>query len=194
LWTELTQDRVQWRIPRDGSELMCSVTRNIFSSLLQSTARGLERLSEAAVTLVKRAKAVPPHATKRLWGEEIELLSFSTSALYGGEWSASRSGRALAPGKGPSVSIVQGDGWAPEPVWTQSIEETFFRLCRGSNLDRSVVQSVARHYTDWATIIIVTTVTYSGLTINVAQNRWESISKVLRSNVQECFLKEWGCK
>jgi hypothetical protein len=45
--------------------------------------------------------------------------SFSTSALDGGEWSASRPGRALPPGKGPPVPIVKEAGWAPEPVWTQ---------------------------------------------------------------------------
>jgi hypothetical protein len=55
------------------------------------------------------------------------------------------------PGKGPPVPIVQEAGWAPEPVWTQRLEEKSFRLCRGSNLDRSVVQSVARHYNDWTT-------------------------------------------
>jgi hypothetical protein len=33
--------------------------------------------------------------------------SFSTSALDGSEWSASRPGRALTPGKGPPVPIVQ---------------------------------------------------------------------------------------
>jgi hypothetical protein len=49
-------------------------------------------------------------------------------ALDGGEWSASRPGRALAPGKGPTVPIVQEAGWAPEPVWTQRIEEKSFRL------------------------------------------------------------------
>jgi hypothetical protein len=38
-------------------------------------------------------------------------------------WSASRPVRALAPGGGPPVSIVQEAGWAPEPVWTQSLEE-----------------------------------------------------------------------
>jgi hypothetical protein len=45
--------------------------------------------------------------------------SFTTSALDGGEWSASRPGRALPPGKGPTVPIGQEAGWAPEPVWTQ---------------------------------------------------------------------------
>jgi hypothetical protein len=44
--------------------------------------------------------------------------SFTTSALDG-EWSASRLGRALPPGKGPPVPIGQEAEWTPEPVWTQ---------------------------------------------------------------------------
>jgi hypothetical protein len=48
------------------------------------------------------------------------ICIFSTSALDGGEWSASRPGRALDPGRGPPVPIVQEAGWAPEPVWTQA--------------------------------------------------------------------------
>jgi hypothetical protein len=31
----------------------------------------------------------------------------------------------FTPGKGPPVPIVQGAGWAPEPVWTQRLEEKF---------------------------------------------------------------------
>jgi hypothetical protein len=92
---------------------------------------------------------------RRLGGEEYSSYSFTTSALDGGEWSASRPGRALPPGKGPPVPIVQGAGWAPEPVWTQRIEDKSLRLCRGSNLDYLVVQPVARHYTDWATRLTV---------------------------------------
>jgi hypothetical protein len=49
--------------------------------------------------------------------------SFLTSALDGGEWSASRPGRASPPGKGTPVPIVQEAGWAPEAVWTQGPEE-----------------------------------------------------------------------
>jgi hypothetical protein len=49
--------------------------------------------------------------------------SFLTSILDGGEWSASRLGRALPLGKRPPVPIVQEAGWTPEPVWTQRIEE-----------------------------------------------------------------------
>jgi hypothetical protein len=59
-------------------------------------------------------------------GEAYSSYSFSTSALDGGEWSASRPGRALPPGKGPPVRIVQEAGWAPEPVCTQRLEEKSF--------------------------------------------------------------------
>ena len=40
-----------------------------------------------------------------------------TTALEGGEGSASRPGRSLPPGK-DAVTIVQEAGWAPGPVWT----------------------------------------------------------------------------
>jgi hypothetical protein len=79
---------------------------------------------------------------EELGGEEYSSYSFSTSALDGGEWSASRPGRALAPEKGPPVPIVQEAGWAPEPVWTQRTKEKIFCPCRGSNPDRPVVQPV----------------------------------------------------
>jgi hypothetical protein len=71
--------------------------------------------------------------------------SLKTSALNGGEWLASRPGRALPPGKGPPVPILQEAGWAPKPVWTQRLEEESF----ASAGDRtSFVQSVTRYYTD----------------------------------------------
>jgi hypothetical protein len=44
--------------------------------------------------------------------------SYTTKAVGGGEWSASRLGRAL-----PTVPIVQDAGWTPEPIWTQRKEE-----------------------------------------------------------------------
>jgi hypothetical protein len=65
---------------------------------------------------------------------------FLTSPLDGGEWSASRPGRALPP-----VPIVQEAGWAPEPIWTQRLEEKSSAFVG----DRTpVVQSVVSHYTD----------------------------------------------
>jgi hypothetical protein len=68
--------------------------------------------------------------------------AYLTSALDGGEWSASRSGRALPPGKEPRYPL---DRRALEPVWTQRLEEK----SSASVGDRTpVVQSVVRHYTD----------------------------------------------
>jgi hypothetical protein len=59
--------------------------------------------------------------------------SFSTFTIDG------VSGQRHAPGKGLQVPTGQKAAWASEPVWTQRLEEKSFRLCRGSNLDRSVV-------------------------------------------------------
>jgi hypothetical protein len=67
-----------------------------------------------------KGKAVPQHAYGGAGGKRMySSYSFTTSALDGGDWSASRPGRALPPGKGPPVSIVQEAGWASEPVWAQ---------------------------------------------------------------------------
>jgi hypothetical protein len=54
---------------------------------------------------------------------KIHLIITVQTCLYSinvqmDEWSASRTGRALLPGKGPPVPIVQEAGLAPEPVWT----------------------------------------------------------------------------
>jgi hypothetical protein len=78
-------------------------------------------------------------------GYLLLILDLSTSW---GEWSASRTCRALPPGKGP-VPIGLEAGWASELVWTQMLEEKSPCLWRGSNLVHTVVQSVARQYTDF---------------------------------------------
>jgi hypothetical protein len=66
-----------------------------------------------------KAKAVPLHAMKVL---EWRYSSYSFLTCTGwGEWSVSRPGYALAPGKGPPGSIVQEAGWAPELVFTQRV-------------------------------------------------------------------------
>jgi hypothetical protein len=60
--------------------------------------------------------------------------------------------RALPPGEEPPVPIGQEAGWAPEPVWTQRLEEKSY----ASVGDRTpVVQSVVRHCTDWDTRLTV---------------------------------------
>jgi hypothetical protein len=74
--------------------------------------------------LIMPKKICPATRHGGAWGERrYSSYSFLTSAVDGGEWSASRPGRALPPGKGPPVPIVQEAGWAPQPVWTQRLEE-----------------------------------------------------------------------
>jgi hypothetical protein len=58
-----------------------------------------------------KTKAVPLHAMKVLGGKrKYSSHSFTTSALDGGEWSVSRPGRALPPGKEPPVPLHRGLG------------------------------------------------------------------------------------
>jgi hypothetical protein len=59
----------------------------------------------------------------RLGDRRYSSYSFLTSALGGGEWSASRPGRALPPGKEPPVPTVQEAGWAPDSNTVQRIVE-----------------------------------------------------------------------
>jgi hypothetical protein len=96
----------------------------------------------------KKCKVVPLRSTEAHLGDSrCSSYSFLISALEGGEWAALRPSRALHLGKEPPVLIVQEAGWAPEPVWTQRIEEKY----SGPVGDRtSAVQSIVRHYTDWA--------------------------------------------
>jgi hypothetical protein len=105
--------------------------------------------------LSKGLKLKQSHYTpRRHLGEERRYSSYSflISALDGGEWSASLPGRSLAPGKGLQYPLYRTlGGPQSRPVWRQRLEEIFFRHCRGSNLDRPVVQPVAWHYNDWAT-------------------------------------------
>jgi hypothetical protein len=92
-----------------------------------------------------KAKALPLHATKALgWRGSIAPTHSRPRHSMGGEWSASRPGRTLPPGKDPRVPTVQEAGG----LQTQRLQEKSFRLCRGSNLDRPVVQPVVIHYID----------------------------------------------
>jgi hypothetical protein len=110
---------------------------------------------------------------RRRFGEmRYSSYSFSTSALDAGEWSASPFGRALSPGERTPGTFGQEARWAPAPVWTQRLQKKFFRLCRGSNLDRPAVQPVARYYSQWATRL---TCYYLPLLYIHARNLWHCV-------------------
>jgi hypothetical protein len=55
---------------------------------------------------------------KAYWGVEVQLHEFLTSALDGGEWSASDPGRFIPRERAPDTHWTEA-GWAPEPVWTR---------------------------------------------------------------------------
>jgi hypothetical protein len=75
--------------------------------------------------------------------------SLTTLAVDGGVCSASRPCCALPPGERPPHWI---GGWVgPSAGLDSEVRVKILCLCRRSNLDCPVVQSVTRHYTDWAT-------------------------------------------
>jgi hypothetical protein len=70
----------------------------------------------------EESKAVPPPPCSYKGDRRDSSYSF-TSVLDRGERSAPRPGHALPLGKEPPVPIVEESGRAPEPVWTQRLQE-----------------------------------------------------------------------
>jgi hypothetical protein len=80
---------------------------------------------------------VPLRSIEAHLGERrYSSYSFITSALEGGEWSASIPGSAAHP-----VLILQEAGWVPWTQWPEEKSASVWDLTL-------VVQSVVRHYTD----------------------------------------------
>jgi hypothetical protein len=100
-----------------------------------------------SLTIVKQSRYTP---WRRLGGEEYSSYSFSTSALDGGEWSASRPCRAFTPGESTPGTHFTGGWVGPRAGLDSEARGKIICPCRGSNPDRPVVQPVVRHYTAWA--------------------------------------------
>jgi hypothetical protein len=113
--------------PKEGVlRIFIAIKNSIFSAgsepatLVSSGKHTNHYITEATPMCIRKQSRYMPWSA---WGERrYSSYSFTTSALNGGEWSASRPGRALPTGKGPPVPIVQEAWWAPEPVWTQGLE------------------------------------------------------------------------
>jgi hypothetical protein len=76
------------------------------------------------------------------------FYSFTTSALDGGEWSASRPSRALPSGERISRTHWTGSWVDPRAGLDTEVRGKISCFSQGSNLDFPVVQSVAKRYTD----------------------------------------------
>jgi hypothetical protein len=87
-----------------------------------------------------KSESVPLYAMDGAWGKRrYSSYSILTSALEGGEWSASRPGRALPRVKNP-VAIVQEAEWATEKnplsllrielplAWQGSVDQIFSKV------------------------------------------------------------------
>jgi hypothetical protein len=85
---------------------------------------------------------------RRLGGEEVQLLLILNLGTRWGWVVSIMTQLRFTRGKGPPVPTEQEGGWAPEPVWMQRLE----KKSPAPVGDRTpVVQSVVRHFTDWAT-------------------------------------------
>jgi hypothetical protein len=82
------------------SEVICVNCRKNISNWFCVTFKTKWKITEALLL----------QAMETLGGEEVELLLVHDLGTRRGKWSASRPGRALLPGKGPPVPIVQEAG------------------------------------------------------------------------------------
>jgi hypothetical protein len=87
---------------------------------------------------------------KAYGGVDVYIHIFLTSALVGGEWSASRPCRFIHRGKSPRYPLDRRLG-GPQSRSRRGGEENILVPPGDSNSDPSVVQPVASRYTDCAT-------------------------------------------
>jgi hypothetical protein len=116
----------------------------LLSAIVTVAVTNINSLMPKRVYIIFKSSVDPLRSIDAHLGDRrYSSYSFLTSALEGGEWSASRPGRTLPPGKGSPVPTVQEAGWAPEPVWTQRLEE---KSSAPVGDWTPAVQSVVRHY------------------------------------------------
>jgi hypothetical protein len=156
---------------RGSTRFLCGIT---------SSSTTIERIAiKLGTNIIKKIrKSCPATSHEGVCRERrYSSYSFSTSDVDRSEWSASRRSRALPPGKGPPVPIVQNAGWAPEPVWTQRVQE------KSSVGDRTpVLKSIVRHYTtDWAT----------PAPTNIILSHWNSPSYSTANNTNTAVLRKF---
>jgi hypothetical protein len=79
----------------------------------------------------------------------VWLHTFLTSALDGGDWSASRPGRYM-PVEALPVRVVYEGGWASGPVWTRGRRERKSLPCSYAEWNPGRPTHIVSLYIDWA--------------------------------------------
>jgi hypothetical protein len=106
------------------------------------------RLSQIVIHAPVRNKSSPATRHGSALGEKNTAPTHSWPRHWMGVSGQRHASAALCPGERSTVPIVQEAGWAPEPVWTQRLQEKSFAPAG----DRTpIARSVVRHYTDWVT-------------------------------------------
>jgi hypothetical protein len=100
---------------------------------------------------VKQSRYTP---WRRLGERRYSSYSFTTSALDGGEWSASRPAELYPRERTPGTHCT-GGSVGPRAGLDTEPRGKILCLCRRSNLDHSVLQSVVKHYTACATRLTI---------------------------------------
>jgi hypothetical protein len=88
----------------------------------------------------------------RLVGEDVQLLLILDLGIRWG-CVVSRPGRVSAPGKDPQYTLYRRLGGPQSRSAHRGYRKNPF--ASAGDLDRPVVQPVARHYTDWATRLTI---------------------------------------
>jgi hypothetical protein len=86
---------------------------------------------------------------KAYGGVEVLIYIFLTSALAGGQWSASRPGRPTPGERAPGTQWIGGLG-GPQSRSGRRGEEKILHPTGTRNSDPSVVQPIPSRYTDYA--------------------------------------------
>jgi hypothetical protein len=86
---------------------------------------------------------------KAYWEWRYSSTHSLTSALDGGEWSASRPGRFTPRERTPRTHCIEG--WVgPRAILDAVVKRKISILRHESNHKTPIVQLVAQRYTDWA--------------------------------------------
>jgi hypothetical protein len=140
----------------------------------------MKKILKSKTTKLKLSHYTP---WRRLGERRYSSYSFLASALDGGEWSVSRTGRALARERilGTHWTVA---GWVPEPVWTRRLNEKSFASAG-----------------DWPPVV------QQNITHFLALRRWDTWLRIsitsgwsgvmpwrLRRALRECVQTRWHCR